>query len=94
LECDQQETEKLRTSMRNERKARAIPAKQYITLQRERLLQGNIPQVCALMINDLLQFSPKWGKSFRKEWGLPDDFNQVPIAGKSEKRLTSVKKGE
>lgn len=79
LECDQKETAEIRSRMRSDRGKKAVPYKQYKAAQKDRLVKGDIPRVCALMINELLGFSAEWAKNFRKEWGLPDNFESVPL---------------
>ncbi|MFH0914121.1 MAG: hydantoinase B/oxoprolinase family protein [Chloroflexota bacterium] len=78
LKCNLSETEKLRDRMREERKKRGISARKYIEMQRARVLKGDIPKYPKEMINRLLKFSPRWASYFRKEWGLPADFKEVP----------------
>lgn len=77
LVCNLKETRTLRDKMRQERRIKAIPAAQYVAKEKERIIKGDLPKVSVEMINELLDFSPKWGEWFRKEWGLPDDFKRV-----------------
>ncbi len=94
LDYDREQTASLRKKLRAERGRKAIPARQYIAQQRERLLKGDIPRVCALMINDLLRFSPKWRDRFKKEWGLPASFEQIPILVDDRKEPSLTKLGQ
>ncbi|MDD4984275.1 MAG: hydantoinase B/oxoprolinase family protein [Dehalococcoidales bacterium] len=80
VECDMAETSKLRGELRSERRTLAVPAEGYVAVQRERLLKGDIPRVCALMINDMLRFSPEWRDWFKKGWRLPAEFEQIPLS--------------
>lgn len=79
ISFNQAKTESLRKQMRNQRKEKGVPAAKYVEVQKERLVKGDIPKVCAAMINELIVFSPKWGEWFKKQWGLPADFRQIPI---------------
>ena len=78
LKCNREETEKLRAKMREGRKQRGIPASEYIKINRVKILKGDIPKYPKGMINKLLAFSPRWASWFKKEWGLPEDFKEVP----------------
>lgn len=77
LFCNEEETRKLRNKMRDDRREKAVSARQYVDKQKERIIKGELPKVCSDMINELLEFSPKWGEWFRKEWGLPHDFKRI-----------------
>lgn len=78
LKCNQKETEKVRARIREERKKRGIPAREYIKIQKERVMKGDLPKYPKEMINQLLTFSPRWAAWFRNELGLPEDFKEVP----------------
>ena len=78
LKCNREETNKVRARMREERKKRGIPARDYIKMNREKILKGDIPKYPKEMINKVLAFSPRWASWFRDEWGLPENFKEVP----------------
>jgi len=78
LKCNREETEKLRARMRAERKQKGIPAREYIKINRDKILKGDMPKYPKEMINRLLEFSPAWATWFRNEWELPEDFREVP----------------
>lgn len=78
LKYDQEETGKLRDKIIEERKKKGIPARKYIEINREKILNGNIPEYPKQTINRLLSFSPRWAGWFKKEWGLPESFKEVP----------------
>jgi len=78
LEIDYEKTEKLREEMREARKKRMIPVKEYIKHEREKISKGNIPKISKEMYNDVLAKSEKFAKEFREFWNLPDDFVKIP----------------
>jgi N-methylhydantoinase B/oxoprolinase/acetone carboxylase alpha subunit len=78
LNVDWDETEKFRERIKEERKKSGIPAKKYIEMSRDKILKGDIPKYSKEMINRLLAFSPHWASWFKKEWGLPENFKEVP----------------
>lgn len=71
---DAQATELLRAQHRRERLARGVPADDYKRLQRERVVDGDIPAPARAMYRDVMAISPAWAKEFRSFWDLPEGF--------------------
>jgi acetone carboxylase alpha subunit len=71
---DVEQTGRKRQQMREHRKARGIPARQWIVQQRERLLGDQVRGVVRRTYRECMQLSPSWAKEFREFWSLPEDF--------------------
>ena len=71
---DEAATDASRARCREERGARAVPVKQWMAEERERLKRSDLRREVKEMYNDVLGFSEKWGREFREFWDLPADF--------------------
>ena len=71
---DTEATRASRAKCREERAARAVPVKQWMATQQQRLLQGALGREVKEMYNDVFGFSERWSREFRDFWKLPDDF--------------------
>jgi acetone carboxylase alpha subunit len=78
LEVDADATEELRRQRKAERLARAIPARDYIRINREKILKGDIPPVPKACLQGCLGVSRKFLSEFKEFWGLPEDFEKIP----------------
>jgi len=74
---DAGETETLRLRQREQRRQRGVPAPDYKTEMRERVLRGDFPPPVKRMYVDVLRKSAKFAREFRAFWDLPDDW-QMP----------------
>ena len=71
---DLEATRKSRAACREERGARAVPVKQWMAMERERLLRHELGREVKEMYNDVFGFSERWGGEYREFWELPVDF--------------------
>jgi acetone carboxylase, alpha subunit len=71
---DLEATRKSRAACREERGARAVPVKQWMAMERERLLRHELGREVKEMYNDVFGFSDRWGREYREFWNLPADF--------------------
>ncbi len=71
---DAEATRASRAKSREERAARAVPVKQWMATQQQRLLQSDLGREVKEMYNDVFGFSERWSREFRDFWKLPDDF--------------------
>ena len=78
LEVDAEATKQLRSQRKAERLARAIPARDYIRINREKILNGDIPPIPKSCLQDCIRASRKFLNEFKEFWGLPEDFEQIP----------------
>jgi acetone carboxylase alpha subunit len=77
LEIDREATKRLREEMREARKKRGVPVKEYRDRLKEKVLSGNIPKVPKSCLNDCFGQSERFLKEFRECWNLPDDFKHI-----------------
>jgi N-methylhydantoinase B/oxoprolinase/acetone carboxylase alpha subunit len=71
---DASATEKRRQELREERARRAVPVRDWLAMERERVLSGKMVKEVRVMYNQSMDLSTRWGKWFREFWKLPDDF--------------------
>lgn len=71
---DDEATRKTRDQCRRDRAARAVPVKDWMAGQRDRLLSQNLVREVKEMYNDVFGISQRWGREFREFWKLPEDF--------------------
>ena len=67
-------TAQRRSAMRRERLQRGVPASQYRSQARGRLLSGELPQVAKDLYKDILGKSGRFRDEFLEFWDLPADF--------------------
>ena len=67
-------TEERRQEIKAERSQRAVPVKEYLENEREKVLEGRIDRVLKVMYNESFELSKRWGKWFKEFWDLPDKF--------------------
>lgn len=71
---DKEKTAAKREQIRNERKARGIPVKEYMEAERKRILAGDVPPLPKKMYNDCFSRSERFRQEFIEFWQLPQDF--------------------
>jgi N-methylhydantoinase B/oxoprolinase/acetone carboxylase alpha subunit len=71
---DSEKTDKLRAEIKSLRKKRGIPAKDWWTKTRSRLLVKEVDPLVLEMFADSSKRSDKFAREFLEFWGLPDDF--------------------
>lgn len=67
-------TEALRTRIRKERLARAVPTKEWMKSERKRILAKDAGLQVQQMFAASFKLGPKWAEGFRKFWDLPEDW--------------------
>src|SRR5207249_4255732 len=72
---DPQATERRREEMREERGERAVPVREWMAGERQRLLDGDLIEPVKRMYAESLRLSQRWAGEFRTFWDLPDDFD-------------------
>ncbi len=72
---DKKETDKLRKSIRKNRKEKAVPVKEWWTKQHERILKGQLEPEVKEMMADCMKNSGAFAEDFRKFWALPEGFS-------------------
>jgi N-methylhydantoinase B/oxoprolinase/acetone carboxylase alpha subunit len=73
---DRKETEAKRQAMREERKAKAVPFKEWWAKEREKVAAGeNMDEAVLDMWRSSMKLSPGYAKELRAFWNLPEDFN-------------------
>jgi N-methylhydantoinase B/oxoprolinase/acetone carboxylase alpha subunit len=71
---DEKATQKLRQRIREERRKRGIPFKEWWQKERERVKAKQMPEAVADMYRTSMNLSPRYAKEIREFWKLPDDF--------------------
>ncbi len=71
---DAEATREAREQCRRDRAARAMPVKDWIAGQRDRLLRQDLGREVKDMYNDVFGFSERWSREYREFWNLPADF--------------------
>ena len=64
----------VRQSLRDARKSNAVPAKEWIKQQRERIEKYDLPMVALEIYKDVSSHSDKWIKEYREFWGFDETF--------------------
>jgi N-methylhydantoinase B/oxoprolinase/acetone carboxylase alpha subunit len=77
---DADETQRRREAFRDERRARAMPVREWMAGQRERILAhanggGEFAEPVQRMYAESLRLSESWASEFREFWDLPADFD-------------------
>jgi N-methylhydantoinase B len=67
-------TEERRAAKRSERVAGAVPAREWIARERERVLAGDFIEPVQRMYAESMRLSERWADEFRAFWDLPDGF--------------------
>jgi acetone carboxylase gamma subunit len=67
-------TETRRHEIRAQRRARAIPTREWMSRERERILAGDLIQPLLDMYAESMKLSPRWAAEYRGFWDLDDDF--------------------
>ena len=75
-EVDRTQTEAKRKSIREARKAKAVPFKEWWAKEREKVAAGeNMDDAVLAMWRSSMALSPEYGRELRAFWNLPEDFN-------------------
>jgi acetone carboxylase, alpha subunit len=68
-------TEGRRKEMYEERAERAVPVREWMKSERERVLAGDFIEPVKRMYAESIRLSERWAAEFREFWDLPDDFD-------------------
>jgi N-methylhydantoinase B len=71
---DPAQTEARRLQIKEERGARAMPAREWMKAERERILAHDMIEPVQRMYAESMRLSERWAREFREFWDLPDDF--------------------
>jgi N-methylhydantoinase B/acetone carboxylase alpha subunit len=63
-----------RSEMRDARAAKAIPVREWMAGERQRILARDMIQPVQRMYAESMLLSERWAQEFREFWDLPDDF--------------------
>lgn len=75
-EVDRTQTEAKRKSIREARKTKAVPFKEWWAKEREKVAAGeNMDDAVLAMWRSSMALSPEYGRELRAFWNLPEDFN-------------------
>ena len=74
-EVDRTQTEAKRKAIREERKTKAVPFKEWWAKEREKVAAGeNMDEAVLAMWRSSMALSPQYGAELRSFWNLPEDF--------------------
>lgn len=74
MTIDPEQTKENRAQERQARLVKAIPVSDFVATQQEKILSGDIPDICKQTYNDCFANSSKFLGQFKGSWGLPEDF--------------------
>jgi len=63
-----------RSEMRDARAAKAVPVREWMVRERQRILDRDMIEPAQRMYAESMRLSPKWAAEFRAFWDLPEDF--------------------
>jgi hypothetical protein len=72
---DPEATEARRAEMREERGRRAVPVRNWMKGERQRILDGDMIEPVKVMYAESIRLSESWAREFREFWELPEDFD-------------------
>ncbi len=67
-------TERRREAAREERGQKAVPVREWMKGERQRILDRDMIEPAQRMYAESMRLSDKWAREFREFWDLPDDF--------------------
>ncbi|MDX6649741.1 MAG: N-methylhydantoinase [Solirubrobacteraceae bacterium] len=72
---DPDATEVARAAARDRRGDEAVPVREWMAAERERVLAGDFIEPVRRMYAESLRLSQRWAAEFREFWDLPEDFD-------------------
>ena len=72
---DEDATGKARKAIREERRKRSVPFKEFYESQRQAILDGKMIAPVRTMLRESMGLSPDWATHYREFWNLPGDFD-------------------
>jgi N-methylhydantoinase B len=67
-------TQVTRNQKREERGAKAVPVREWMRKERERILDRDMIEPAQVMYAESMRLSERWAQEFRSFWDLPDEF--------------------
>ena len=85
-QVDEQATRQRREQIRRDRGARAIPVRQWLAQERERVVSGRFPEWVVRMYRESIALSADWGRDFKSFWNIPAEGSVYdrPVARSAE----------
>jgi N-methylhydantoinase B/acetone carboxylase alpha subunit len=71
---DEAATDARRAEVRAERGAKAVPVREWMKAERERILARDMIEPVQRMYAESMRLSDRWAREFREFWELPEDF--------------------
>jgi hypothetical protein len=71
---DAEATARRRAQLREERRDRAMPVREWLAREREVVLARDVEPVVQRMYAESMRLSERWAADFREFWELPEDF--------------------
>ena len=68
-----------RTELREARGRRAVPVREWMKQERQRVLDHDMIEPMQRMYAESMRLSERWAREFRRFWELPEDFD-FPVA--------------
>jgi hypothetical protein len=68
-------TERRREEIREERGRTAVPVREWMKQERERVVNGDFIEPVKRMYAESIRLSERWAREFREFWDLPGDFD-------------------
>jgi acetone carboxylase, alpha subunit len=72
---DESGTATRRSELRNERGDKAVPVRQWMKAERERILAAEMIEPVQRMYAESMRLSERWAAEFREFWDLPENFD-------------------
>jgi N-methylhydantoinase B/acetone carboxylase alpha subunit len=77
---DEEASGRRRKEIRDERGRRAVPVREWMAAERERVLAGDFIDPVKRMYAESIRLSERWAREFREFWDLPEDFDYADVA--------------
>jgi N-methylhydantoinase B len=71
---DPQATERKRAEIREQRGRKAVPVREWMQRERQRVLERDMIEPIQVMYAESMRLSERWAREFREFWDLPQDF--------------------
>jgi hypothetical protein len=72
---DEGATEKMRERRREQRGEKAVPVREWMQRERQRILDADMIEPVQVMYAESFRLSDRWAEEFRSFWELPDEFD-------------------
>jgi hypothetical protein len=71
---DSRATAQRRSELRDARAAKAVPVREWMAGERQRILDRDMIEPVQRMYAESMRLSPRWAAEYREFWDLPKDF--------------------